>query len=201
MARRWWLVGALASVLVVLVAILVVRSVRAADEDRQPAQRSGVLLIGDSIAVMASGPEFDRAGWAFNAFRGRTTPQGTEVARKVDASTRAVVIVALGTNDYRDTAAAYGRKIDQMMEVVGTGPRVIWVNVDAHTTKLANVAKGVNTALTAATDRYPNLWVADWNAYVATLEGTPDLRAGDGVHYGQKGSEIRRTWTLGLVAP
>ncbi len=199
MARRWWFVGVLGSVLVILLAALVVHSVRSSNEDTKAVKRSGVLLMGDSIAAMASGPEFARAGWAFNAFPGRTTPEGTKVARKENASTREVVIVALGTNDYRDTAAAYGRKIDQMMDVIGPGPRVIWVNVDAHTTKLDNAAKGVNPALTAAAGRYQNLQIADWNAYVQTVEGTPGLRAGDGIHYDLKGSELRRTWTLGLV--
>ncbi len=161
----------------------------------------GVLLIGDSITVMAGGSEFERAGWTFNAYPGRTTPQGTELAQKLNASTREVVIVALGTNDYRDTADAYTVKIDKMMDVIGPGPRVIWVNVDATTNQLASAGPGVNTALVAATDRYPNLRVADWNTYVQTVEGTPGLRSGDGIHYDLKGSELRRAWTLALVTP
>lgn len=161
----------------------------------------GVLLIGDSITVMAGGSEFERAGWTFNAYPGRTTPQGTELAQNLNASTREVVIVALGTNDYRDTADAYSVKIDKMMDVIGPGPRVIWVNVDATTNQLASAGPGVNTALAAATDRYPNLRVADWNTYVQTVEGTPGLRSGDGIHYDLKGSELRRAWTLALVTP
>ena len=202
MARRWWLVGALAAVLAVLVSALVVLVVARPDQAPDPVPKSvqlrGVMLIGDSIAAMAGGPE-NKAAWTFNAYPGRTTPEGTEIARQLHASTHAVVIVALGTNDYRDTADEYGRKIDKMMAVIGAGPRVIWVNVDAQTTRLAKARTGVNVALAAAAGRYPNLEIADWNAFVQTVEGTPGLRAGDGIHYDLKGSELRRAWTLGLV--
>ena len=193
MIRRWWVVGVLALALGVVVAGLVGQL-----SDRGS---PGIFVIGDSITVMASGPDPWPGGWEVDAVSGRTTPEGIAVAQAADLAGRSAVIVALGSNDHSDSAAAFGVKIDQMIEAIGPGPTVIWVNVDAQTSTLANAGPGVNAALTAATARHVNLRVADWNQYVQTLAGTPGLRAGDGVHYDSKGSSLRRAWMLGLLGP
>ncbi|QXC61585.1 hypothetical protein KSP35_01675 [Aquihabitans sp. G128] len=196
MARgRWWLVGALGVVLAVLVVVLAVRL-----RDDGGDTRSGVFVIGDSITVMAGGQDLGPDGWQVDARSGRTTPEGIEVAAGQDLADRSVVIVALGTNDHTDDAATYGRKVDAMLRAIGPGPLVVWVNVDAHTPELADAARGVNVALAAAALRHPNLRVADWDTYVGGLGPVDGLRAGDGIHYGTKGSELRREWTVGLVA-
>jgi len=186
--------GILAVVLAVLVGVLVVQR----RGDPEP-ERSGVFVIGDSITVMAGGTKLGPAGWTVDARAGRTTPEGIRVAAANDLSHPSVVVVALGTNDYRDSAAAYGRKVDQMLAAIGQGPDVIWVNVDSHTSVLAPAAQGVNVALDAAAARHRNLRIADWDAYVATQEQLPGLRAGDGIHYGTEGSALRRRWMLALV--
>lgn len=108
--------------------------------------------------------------------------------------------MALGTNDHADSAAAFGAKVDAMLTAIGPGPKVIWVNVDSHTRELADARDGVDAALTAAAARHPNLHVADWDRYVQRLGSVEGLRAGDGIHYGPRGSAIRRTWMRGLAA-
>src|SRR3954447_12798217 len=123
---RWWVVGVLGVVLAVLVVVLVVQ-VRGDDERPRP---TGVFVVGDSITTMAGGAELGPAGWTVDARPGRTTPEGIEVVQDHDLSGASVVIVALGTNDAFDDAATYGRRVDQMMDAIGDGPDVIWVNVD-----------------------------------------------------------------------
>lgn len=190
----WWVVAGLAVVLAVLVAVLVDQ--RRDDADGEP---TAVFVIGDSIEVMAGGEDLGPDGWVVDARSGRTTPEGIRVAEARDLSDVAVVMVALGTNDYGADADTYGRLIDRMIAAIGPGPEVIWVNVDVNTAILAGAAGGVNAAIAAAPERHPNLRVADWSAYIREVPDEPDLRAGDGIHYGARGSELRRDWMVDLV--
>ncbi|CAN5575332.1 hypothetical protein BH10ACT1_BH10ACT1_37420 [soil metagenome] len=189
------MVGALGAVLSVLLVVLVVQ-VRGEEPVDRP---TDVYVVGDSITTMAGGRDMGPAGWTVDARPGRTTPEGIDVVAAADLSGASVVIVALGTNDHLDDAATYGRKVDRMMAAIGPGPEVVWVNVDTHTDQLADAARGVNAALDAAVARHPNLRIGDWDAYVATVEDRPGVRAGDGIHYGPAGSELRRAWTVDLV--
>lgn len=194
MARgRWWSVGALAVVLAVLVALLVLRL---RPDATSPTE---VFVIGDSIEVMAGGRDLGPEGWTTDARSGRSTAEGIEIAEAHDLSGVPVVMVALGTNDAGSDAVSYGRLVDRMLEAIGPGPTVIWINVDTNTPVLAAARTGVNRALTEAATRHPNLRVADWDAYIRGLPDEPGLRAGDGIHYGDVGSRIRRTWMLSLV--
>ncbi|MCU1497391.1 MAG: putative O-acetyltransferase [Acidimicrobiales bacterium] len=160
-----------------------------------------VFVIGDSIEVMAGGKDLGKEGWTVDAVSGRTTAQGIEVAEAHDLSDVPVVMVALGTNDYRADAESYGRLVDRMLEAIGPGPMVIWINIDTNTPALAGAKTGVNAALTAAAARHPNLRVADWDTYIRDVPDEGGLRAGDGIHYGLKGSQVRRDWMRGLVGP
>lgn len=159
-------------------------------------ERGSVLVIGDSLTVAATDQGLTSDGWDIDAQDGRTTPEGIEVAENRDAGRYRRVIVALGTND-GDDEATYERRVDQMMKVLGPEPDVVWVNVDTHTPELAN-RRAVNQAIQAATDRYRNLRVGDWDHYVTTVDGFGAMRTGDGVHYTPEGSEVRARWTLGL---
>ena len=136
-----------------------------------------------------------------DARSGRTTPEGIAIAADHDLADVDVVVVALGTNDADDDAATYGARVDQMLDAIGPGPDVVWINVDVNTPELARAAGGVNAALEAATDRHPRLTVANWSGYVAGFEDEDDLRAGDGVHYGVRGSELRRDFTVDRATP
>ncbi|MGN6695153.1 MAG: hypothetical protein ACTHN0_13340, partial [Aquihabitans sp.] len=79
------------------------------------------LVIGDSLTVGAEigGLGSDEA-ITVDAKEGRTTEQGTAIARAEDLSGYEQVIVALGTNDYTDTEAEFAPKIDAMMTALGS---------------------------------------------------------------------------------
>lgn len=192
MARRWWGAMALGAVLAVLLVVFVVQQ-----RDEGPdGPAASVFLVGDSITVMARMDQEVPPGWAVDARAGRTTPEGIAVVEERDLADVDVVVVALGTNDAADDAATYGARVDRMLDAIGPGPEVVWINVDANTAELARAADGVNAALDDAARRHPRLVVADWDAYVAEHEDEDDLRSGDGIHYGVRGSEIRRDYTV-----
>lgn len=158
------------------------------------------IVIGDSLTVGAEiGGLGDDGSVHVDAREGRTTEAGTAVARGTDFSEYEQVIVALGTNDYTDSEVEFAAKIDRMMDALGSDVPVTWVNVDSGTDKLSPVIDGVNPALDAAADRYPNLTIADWDAYIAGRGDGDDLRAGDGVHDSPEGYRVRATWIQELV--
>lgn len=158
-------------------------------------QRGEVLVIGDSLTLLARDQGLRRDGWDVDARAGRRIAAGIEVAKTEDADRYPVVIVALGSNDRAPDPAAYGTRIDQMMDVIGPEPEVVWVNVDTMAPGLADAAV-VNEALRDAADVYPNLRVGDWDSYVRTAAGDEPIRTSDGIHYDTEGSRLRAQWTL-----
>lgn len=169
-----------------------------------PARR--VFVVGDSLTVGAQGqglgePTDDGdTAWAIDAEVGRTTHEATAVAGGRDLSGYELVIVALGTNDYLDSASLYRARIDRMMEALDGHPKVRWINVDAHTTKLRPAATGVNAALAAAPSRHPSLRIADWHAHLGARSDAASLRASDGVHYTASGYRVRRDFTQAVAS-
>jgi lysophospholipase L1-like esterase len=168
-----------------------------------PGPDGRVLVIGDSLTVGADreGGLGDDHGWAWDirAIEGLTTAKATEATQELDASGYDLVIVALGTNDFTDAEATYAGRVDAMMAALDEADRVLWVNVDAATDVLAPAADGVNPAIAAAAGRYGQLDLADWDAYVDTVEGMDALRAGDEVHYTTEGYQLRARWMEQLV--
>ena len=190
MRRRRWVSRAAVAALVVLVVA------GCAKDDPAPT----TLVLGDSLTVGAEmGGLGDDGTIEVDAFGGRTTLQGVEQARDVDARSYEQVIVALGTNDYLDSEADFRARIDKMMKVLGTDVPVTWINVDTGTPKLAPAASGVNAALTAAADDYDNLTIADWAGYMATVDSPDELRADDEVHYSPEGYRRRARWMADLT--
>lgn len=163
-----------------------------------------VLLIGDSLSVGARDVGGlglgDPAAWTVDALTNRGTNAGVAVARTYDPRSFDVIVVALGTNDYGDTKATYGVRINNMLAVLGRTKPVIWVNVDAGTPHLFAAALGVNPAIAAAPARHRNVVVADWSTYVARRSDLPSLRSGDGIHYNTAGYQVRARWLETLVA-
>ena len=158
------------------------------------------FVVGDSLTVGAEigGLGVDD-GFTVDAEEGRTTEEGVAVVEATDLSGQEQVIVALGTNDYTDTTDEFTPKVDAMMAALGSEIPITWVNVDTATAKLAPAAAGVNAALAAAADRYPNLTIADWTAYLNSRDDADDLRAGDGVHDSTEGYRVRAEWMAGLA--
>ena len=148
----------------------------------QPAKR--VLVIGDSLtvgAVSAGLGDGHPWRWTVSAESGRGTNRGIAIARDRDIGAYDLVIVALGTNDYLDSKAAYATRIDNMMAA------------------LAPAALGVNPALAAAPARHPTLTVAGWNDHVRGVANMAAYRAGDEIHYNAAGYDLRARWMEALV--
>lgn len=167
-----------------------------------PAQGNvaSILLVGDSLSGgpdPATGSTTPLAGYGmsrelealakekgipYNALaqQSATTAKaaGWVASRKLQAST---VVVALGTNDANGSSAAFAASLDKMMQAIGDGKRVYWVNV--HCPGCSNV-KGINEALDeAARNRWRDrLTVLDWKSY-AEANG---VRTTDKVHYAQE---------------
>ena len=158
------------------------------------------FVVGDSLTVGAEIGGLGRDGsLTVDAKEGRTTEQGVPIIEATDLAGYDRVIVALGTNDYTDTAAGFAPKIDQVMEAIGPDVPVTWVNADSGTPKLSPTADGVNAALAAAGDRYPNLTIADWDAYINARADVDDLRSGDQVHDTAAGYRVRAAWMAALA--
>lgn len=161
-----------------------------------------VLVLGDSLTLSARNQGLGRDhpwDWIISAEEGRTTNRGIAVAKERSISSYDLVVVALGTNDYLDTKSVYGTRVNNMMAALAAAPRVIWVNVDTATTKLAPAAVGVNPALAAAPARHPKLVVADWHRYLQLQPNPNAYRLSDGVHYTAAGYALRARWMEGLV--
>lgn len=166
-----------------------------------------VLIVGDSLtfganyfgrlAVKAQGTNI----WtrvALDAKNGRKATVGAKIiANRLTSSTTAIV-VALGTNDMISKSETWypSYAIDTVMEQANGLP-VLWVNLEFSPTGRADWrARGVrfNRALRAATDRYPNLVIADWNTFF-TPKGQSRFVA-DGVHLTVTGYKTRTNYFI-----
>jgi lysophospholipase L1-like esterase len=133
-----------------------------------------------------------------DARNGRKATVGAKIiSDKLTASTTAIV-VALGTNDMISKSQSWYPRyaIDAVMEQAGGLP-VLWVNLEFSPTARADWrARGVrfNRALQAATLRYPNLRVADWNTFF-TPRGQSRFVA-DGVHLSVTGYKTRSAYFI-----
>jgi lysophospholipase L1-like esterase len=163
-----------------------------------------VSVVGDSLTVGTlpyQARDFVTAGWmgsAIDAYVSRGIR--TKVPRDphtgltaVDALRAAhgdttVWVVALGTNDsliYR--SSRYPAVIEQMLDHIGNGHRVVWVN--AYLPKAAPHQNAWNEALGAvAAERPEQLTVCDWAALAAQ---NPSWLAADRIHCNTTGYQRR----------
>ncbi len=119
------------------------------------------------------------------------TRDGVTVA-KAFTGTPDLAVVELGYNDSQSTL---GGKIDQMMTaLVAKGVRYVgWVNMSERrkTNGTASFAAG-NRALVAATERWPQLRILDWNGF--TICGLKNRWFADGVHLNTTGQAEFALW-------
>jgi hypothetical protein len=105
-----------------------------------------------------------------------------------------VLIVDVG---YNDSSQGYGQGIDRIMRAAlaqgATG--VVWVNL-RETGQYASVYRSTNAAISAATARWPQLVVANWNGYSA---GRPWFAA-DGLHLSVTGATNLASFLRPFVA-
>ena len=191
----------------VLVGIAIVPVATARTPAIGPNGQGTVLVVGDSLTFGANyfGKLGERAQgtkiWTkvvLDAKNGRKATVGARViADKLTSSTTAIV-VALGTNDMISKSQPWypSYAIDTVMEQAGGLP-VLWVNLEFSPTGRADWrSRGVrfNRALQQATNRYPNLTVADWNKFF-TPRGQSRFVA-DGIHLSVTGYKTRTTYFI-----
>lgn len=166
-----------------------------------------VLVVGDSLtfganyfgklAVKAQGTKI----WTnvvLDAKNGRKATVGAKVIANRLTSATTAIVVALGTNDMISKSQAWYPRyaIDTVMEQAAGLP-VLWVNLEFSQTGRADWrtrAVRFNRALKAATSRYPNLVIADWNKFF-TPKGQSRFVA-DGIHLSVTGYKTRTTYFI-----
>lgn len=113
-------------------------------------------------------------------YQGSTPPNALQVVQSLGRSLGDVLVVYVG---YNESASGYGKGIDQIMRAaLGQGAKgVVWVTLrEERDTYLQT-----NVAIRTAKKRWPQLHVADWNAYSS---GKPWFGS-DGLHMGAAGAQ------------
>jgi hypothetical protein len=134
-----------------------------------PADERSVLVMGDSIllgAVPQVRSVLSASGWdpTVATFPGLPVSVGTLLLteQKAAGELGPVVVIHLG-NNLPTSVAGFVHDVDTMMQVLRDVPFVVWMTI--QTFEPSRVL--VNAELAAATQRYPNLQLLDWNAAVA----------------------------------
>jgi lysophospholipase L1-like esterase len=166
-----------------------------------------VLVVGDSLTVGAHEylrDDLTSAGWDeidIDGASGRSVRMG--FYGSPDSGLKAVDdlrdttadspdwIIALGTNDaIVYDPAQYRAIIEEMLDKIGAGHRVLWINVylpnDPERSALWNDALGKH----AVADPI-ELFVADWASYARQH---PEWLNADGIHYTDDGYQARSAW-------
>ncbi len=166
-----------------------------------------LLFIGDSLTVGANAfgslPTRVRAmtTWprlSMDARVGRTASAGAAIIKKKLTKDTTAIVVALGTNDMISKSETWYPTwvIDKLM-VQARGRPVLWMNVEFSATsrrEWRSRAARFNRALVSATQRWPNLSIADWNAHFRPNRVSRFIA--DGVHLTVNGYRTRATFAL-----
>lgn len=153
-----------------------------------------ITLVGDSLNVgIEPYLTAELEGWkiASHDLVGRRTREGVEVLRSLGGSIAPILVVSLGTNDVDGDAAAFGRRIEQVLDLVGPRRCVIWATI-----WLGGSHEGFNAALREAALRHRNFELLDWAGLV---EAQPGLVASDGVHGSVDGYRRRAEETASIA--
>ena len=112
-------------------------------------------------------------------YQGSTPPNALQAVQSLGRSLGDVLVVYVG---YNESSAGYGKGIDQIMRAaLGQGAKgVVWVTLREERDTYAQT----NVAIRAATRRWPQLQVADWNAYSSGKAWF----SSDGLHMGAAGA-------------
>jgi hypothetical protein len=136
-----------------------------------------LFVIGDSVLLGAREAIAARmTGWSLNVYaqEGLSTLAAPSIIAASRTEIGEVAVAALGNND-AGNPVTFAQRVDGVMQAFGPIRRVIWVNLRSF----ASWTPALDQQLTAATARWPNLVVADWNTRSAT---DPTLVYGDGLH-------------------
>lgn len=157
----------------------------------------GVYMFGDSIAVQdgkaLATRLLSRTGktLAVHNWSGRPTAPAVDAlqswAAKYGLPRR--ILMATGTNDIFNPPA-FAAQVDRTMKIAGPQRTVIWVNTQiARTAKSATVqladqrnSAWVNSQLSDAQKKYPNLHIVRWAEYLAAKPTRLTMYLREGVH-------------------
>ncbi len=144
-----------------------------------PVTQNHVFVLGDSV-LLGAAEEIPAAlpGWQVivDAKVSRFLNQAIDVfhARRADIGDGGVVVIQQG-NNYLGSAEQFREEIDQTMAVLAGVPKVVWITVAEFESSRADV----NREILAASERYPNIELADWNGIWLQNRG---LTSHDGLH-------------------
>lgn len=170
---------AAAVALLLAVAVLAGGAHLASDADAQRAVDPPlrVSMFGDSVLLGARDAllaQFSGQPVTVDAMEDRSLLGAISLFQSAGPALGDVVVLDLGYNDASDPTVFLGR-IDDAMHALAAVRRVFWLNQHDWGPGRA----GMNAELVAATARYPNLEVIDWNAEVSAH---PDEVYADSIH-------------------
>jgi hypothetical protein len=124
-----------------------------------------VWLIGDSI--LDGGRDAVEAGlsdWSLtlDAEVGRPSSSGVALAEAAVEQDADAVVVELGTND--SSSATFRSRLIETLDILASVPLVIWQT--ARGPEGDPTILGVNAAIREVVPTYPNVAIADWEAFV-----------------------------------
>ncbi len=164
-----------------------------------PVTANRVFVLGDSVLLGAVN-EIPPAlpGWQVivDAKVSRFLNQGTEVmqARRAEIGDGGVVVIQQG-NNYLGSAPQFREHIDQAMAVLAGVPKVVWITVAEFEPSRADV----NREILAASERYPNIVLADWNGLWRT--NPRGFASRDGLHLTRPGAAAFAAMIAQAVGP
>jgi len=179
------------SLLAVLVSLLVVTGGAAAGAEAAPPKPLRVTFVGDSVPESITYVPAARRRLAYGfvvkldlrvcrrlwtpscTFQGSTPPSALDAVRSFGPRLGDVLIVDVG---YNEGPVGYGTGIDHVMRAAQAqgAVGVVWVTLR----ETRDLYRQTNTVIRRAAKRWPNLQVADWNAFSAGHSWFAD----DGLH-------------------
>jgi hypothetical protein len=160
-------------------------------------ESDGVFMFGDSIAVQdgkALGTRLngrDGSTLAVHNWSGRPTAPAVDALQSW-ATTYGLprrILMATGTNDVFNPPVI-AAQIDRTMQIVGTSRTVVWVNTQISRTTMSSAVQvadqrnsaWVNSQLSEAQKRYPNLRIVRWAEFLAAKPSRLTSYLRQGVH-------------------
>jgi len=165
------------------------------DQAARKAGAPAVAVIGDSLTVGAS-PGLQAfltdVNLRLDARVSRPTLEGVQAAASTKASSAAVVVVALGSNDSCSVTECR-RRVDAVLGAVGPRAKVVWMLPATFRPSMATMRSAIGAAAKSSGGRVGAL---DWQPY---LDDHPEIKSSDGIHLNGEGYRLRAQVTADEV--